>query len=164
MLTSMAIVSIILFILAFIFTWRYVQDDIIGWVCATIVRRSIQYCHRNHAKRIILIRHGESEGNKNENVYANVPDHAIGLTDKGCEQSRLCGERLKQIIDSDESIMFYYSPFRRSKQTCEIISQAFSKKQLIRLREDPRIREQEWSVLSDQFDLLDLFMMSSIQG
>ena len=38
------------------------------------------------ARRIILIRHGESEGNKDEQAYVHTPDWRIALTDKVCDQ------------------------------------------------------------------------------
>jgi hypothetical protein len=33
--------------------------------------------------RIIIVRHGESEGNVDESAYARLPDWQINLTDKG---------------------------------------------------------------------------------
>ena len=40
----------------------------------------------NRPKRIILIRHAESEGNVDETVYQRKPDHRIELTEKGKQQ------------------------------------------------------------------------------
>ena len=44
-------------------------------------------------KRIILIRHGESEANVNPHLFASVPDYAIELTEKGREQALNAGKR-----------------------------------------------------------------------
>ena len=109
-----------------------------------VVTRSKKYRAHQHAKRIILIRHGESEGNRNVDIYATVPDHAIGLTDRGREQARQCGQKLRQLMGDDETCTFYVSPFHRSKETCEYISKAFPEEKIRKIREDPRIREQEW--------------------
>ena len=61
------------------------------------------------AKRIILIRHGESEGNVNENAYVTTPDWRIGITARGQEQSREAGRQLAALV-KDEPVMFYVSP------------------------------------------------------
>ena len=42
--------------------------------------------HIHRAKRIILIRHGESEGNVDESAYVNTADWQIRLTQKGKDQ------------------------------------------------------------------------------
>lgn len=47
-------------------------------------------------RRIILVRHGESEGNVDESVYTRVPDPKIGLTNRGKVQAEQCGERIKR--------------------------------------------------------------------
>jgi hypothetical protein len=49
-------------------------------------------------KRIILVRHGESVGNVNEEAYATTPDWAIPLTQNGKNQARRLGSQLEEII------------------------------------------------------------------
>ncbi len=44
--------------------------------------------------RIILIRHGESEGNINRSIYAERPDYSLELSEKGKEQAREAGRHL----------------------------------------------------------------------
>ena len=39
-------------------------------------------------KRLILVRHGESEGNVDPLIYASVADNALHLTDRGWLQAR----------------------------------------------------------------------------
>ena len=34
-------------------------------------------------KRIVLVRHGESQGNVDDTIYETVPDHALSLTPQG---------------------------------------------------------------------------------
>jgi len=75
--------------------------------------------------RIILVRHGESEGNLDESVYTRTPDAHISLTQRGKDQAIEAGKKLKEEVINggpDESIYVYLSPYLRSKQTYEGIS------------------------------------------
>ena len=75
--------------------------------------------------RIILVRHGESEGNLDESVYSRTPDAHISLTQLGKNQATEVGKRLKEEVintNPDETIYVYLSPYLRSKQTYEEIS------------------------------------------
>ena len=36
-------------------------------------------------QNIILIRHGQSHGNLNKEIYKSIPDYALELTDEGIE-------------------------------------------------------------------------------
>ena len=75
--------------------------------------------------RIILVRHGESEGNLDESVYRRTPDALISLTQLGKRQAVEAGEKLKEEVINGglaESIYVYLSPYLRSKQTYEEIS------------------------------------------
>lgn len=103
-------------------------------------------------KRIILIRHGESEANVNAHLFASVPDYAIELTEEGHKQAIEAGKRLKELV-ADESLYFYVSPFWRTRSTFEDIAQAFPRQQF-QYSEEPRLREQEWGYLrcNEDFD------------
>jgi broad specificity phosphatase PhoE len=59
--------------------------------------------------RIILIRHGESEGNVNKGIYAEKPDYALDLTEEGIKQAHYAGAQLKQLL-KEETAFFYVSP------------------------------------------------------
>jgi broad specificity phosphatase PhoE len=96
-------------------------------------------------KRIILIRHGESESNVNRNILATKPDFAVNLTDKGKGQALEAGLKVKALVDEVSligRIWFYCSPFYRTRQTCQGLTKSFEaiKTKVI---EDPRLREQE---------------------
>ena len=100
-------------------------------------------------KRIILIRHGESQGNVDKTIYSKIPDYAIYLTDKGKDQAREAGKKIKEIIHS-ESYGCYYSPYFRARQTMEesfffINDGYFTNRNLSFKKEEVRIREQEYS-------------------
>lgn len=103
-------------------------------------------------KRIILIRHGESEANMDKYMFANIPDYTIELTAHGMEQAREAGIKLKALVN-DESLYFYVSPFWRTRSTFEQIAAAFPREQF-HYSEEPRLREQEWGYLrcNDDFD------------
>lgn len=125
------------------------RTDLFDRICSEIISHSKLYRSRHRPKRIILIRHGESEGNLDSHVYSTTPDHAIGLSKKGRDQARRCGKELMKLLGPKESIMCFVSPFRRSKETCDLICDAFAQKNIIKIREDPRIREQEWGNFQD---------------
>lgn len=93
--------------------------------------------------RIILIRHGESEGNVNKKIYTQKPDHALNLTHKGQQQAIEAGQKLGTLL-GNESVCFYTSPFYRARQTCDFIKD-FMGSNKIWFKEDPRLREQEWA-------------------
>ena len=99
-------------------------------------------------KRIILIRHGESEGNSNSGIYKLKPDYTLELTPKGLSQADTAGKELKSIL-KEESAFFYVSPFWRTRSTFEQIVYHFPGEQF-RFIEDPRLREQEWGHLRSE--------------
>lgn len=98
-------------------------------------------------KRIILIRHGESEGNVDKKMYNQKPDYSLELTQKGLNQALEAGKKLKEIV-TDESLFFYVSPMWRTRSTFEQIAKGLGRKDFTYL-EEPRIREQEWGHLRD---------------
>lgn len=91
-------------------------------------------------KNIVLIRHGESVGNVDKEIYKTIPDYALQLTDKGKQQAIDAGNNIKLLIGSD-SVKFYISPFWRTRQTYEGLAKSFPASVPY---EDPRLREQEW--------------------
>jgi len=110
--------------------------------------------HHNYhkPKRIFLIRHGESEGNVNPNIYSVKPDNKIELTKLGLEQADEAGKKLKEII-GDESVIFMISPYKRSVQTFEKIAAHFGGKEHVVVKEDPRLREQDFGNFQDPNDM-----------
>jgi len=95
--------------------------------------------------RIILIRHGESQGNVDKNIYSQVPDYALELTESGNAQAFEAGKLLKDSL-KDETMYFYISPLWRTRSTFEQLTKSLAKTKL-RFIEEPRIREQEWGHL-----------------
>lgn len=100
---------------------------------------------------ILLVRHGESESNKDKKVNENIPNHLIPLTEKGRQQARLAGIEILKLLNTDDEaivsdiekeqsiqeddriplvqhykrvkstkdtdIVFYTSPYRRTRET-----------------------------------------------
>lgn len=93
--------------------------------------------------RIILVRHGQSEGNLSKKVYETTPDYALHLTDQGRKQAHDVGKELKQLVGG-ERVKFYVSPFWRTRETHLEIEKWFEPWQVDKTYEDPRLREQEW--------------------
>jgi broad specificity phosphatase PhoE len=104
---------------------------------------------------IYLIRHGESEGNIDSVLYEHIPDWKINLTEKGKQQAIEVGKRLladyqssisKLSLETSMNLLFrpdfiiYSSPWYRARETTALIGNSIKAK----IREDPRLREQEW--------------------
>lgn len=104
-------------------------------------------------KRIILVRHGESMGNVDETIYSRVPDPQIRLTDRGREQAKEAGQRLRGLMEEADGenyqVVFYMSPYMRSKQTCKEIVQQFPRDKVAGLREEVQLREQDFGNFQD---------------
>ncbi|XP_047337252.1 phosphoglycerate mutase-like protein AT74H [Impatiens glandulifera] len=100
-------------------------------------------------KRIILIRHGESQGNRDNSAYTAWPDHKIPLTQNGLNQARIAGRQILRVISDDGesnnwNVYFYVSPYDRARSTLREIGRAFKREQIIGVREECRIREQDF--------------------
>lgn len=94
--------------------------------------------------RIILLRHGESQGNVDPTVFRYTPDYKVSLTELGRMQSAVAGDMLNNIISDDETIRIYCSPYYRTRETLKNV-QTTLKRTVIHTEFDPRIREREWS-------------------
>lgn len=91
---------------------------------------------------IFLVRHGQSEGNVNKEIYTEKPDYTVELTDKGKQQAQNVGKELAKIISPEEHIQIYCSPLWRTRQTFLEIEKTYKN---YHYYEDSRLREQEWS-------------------
>ncbi|XP_009385739.2 phosphoglycerate mutase-like protein AT74H isoform X1 [Musa acuminata AAA Group] len=105
-------------------------------------------------RRIILVRHGQSEGNVDESVYTRVPDPKIGLTPKGWRDAEECGLRIRDLVAGDGAddwkVYFYVSPYRRTLETLRGLGKAFERSRIAGVREEPRVREQDFGNFQDR--------------
>ncbi|KAK7391966.1 hypothetical protein VNO78_20391 [Psophocarpus tetragonolobus] len=100
-------------------------------------------------KRIILMRHGESHGNLDTAAYTRIPDNKIELTEEGIGQARRGGEELRRVIGGegcspDWRVQFYVSPYARTRSTLRELGRSFPRNRIIGVREESRIREQDF--------------------
>ncbi|KAI8964958.1 phosphoglycerate mutase-like protein [Daldinia sp. FL1419] len=102
---------------------------------------------------IILIRHAQSEGNKNREIHQTIPDHRVKLTQDGWQQARDAGRRLRDMLRPDDTLQFYTSPYRRTRETTEGILETLTsddpdpspfKRANMKVYEEPRLREQDF--------------------
>ncbi|KAK9292976.1 hypothetical protein L1049_020958 [Liquidambar formosana] len=106
--------------------------------------------HKALPKRIILVRHGESQGNLDGSAYTTTPDNKIPLTQLGKAQAKLAGEKIRRVISGDDhnnpnwKVCFYVSPYERTRSTLREIGRSFSKKRVLGVREECRVREQDF--------------------
>lgn len=75
--------------------------------------------------RIILIRHGESQGNVDVTAYSHIPDNRMPLSQKGRKQAHAAGRSLRQYIGHDETVRFFLSPYKRTRETFEHIMESW---------------------------------------
>eukprot|EP00928_Gymnodinium_smaydae_P087968 TRINITY_DN72130_c0_g1_i1.p1 TRINITY_DN72130_c0_g1~~TRINITY_DN72130_c0_g1_i1.p1 ORF type:complete len:406 (+),score=71.47 TRINITY_DN72130_c0_g1_i1:49-1218(+) len=128
-----------------------------------VTRRSSFFweSQRNRPKRLIFIRHGESEANVDREITRFVPDHMLHLTEKGRNQALDAGRRLRELV-GEESIKFIVSPYVRTRETFNGIKHAWGDKKLP-MRVDVRIREQEFGNL-DSPDMKKLHQLKKKFG
>ena len=93
-------------------------------------------------KRIILVRHGESEANVDPTVYARVPDWQIALTEKGIAQAREVGRKIVGLI-GDGAFGVFSSPYVRTEQTKNAMLEEIGREPVFDYQ-DPTLREQEY--------------------
>ncbi|KAL6236891.1 hypothetical protein BDW75DRAFT_98467 [Aspergillus navahoensis] len=102
---------------------------------------------------IILIRHAQSEGNKNREIHQTIPDHRVKLTPEGHRQAKEAGTRLRGLLRPDDTIHFFTSPYRRTRETTEGILESLTAdtpspspfpRHTIKVYEEPRLREQDF--------------------
>lgn len=105
--------------------------------------------------RIFLVRHGESEGNVNSDIYETVMDHDIKLTSKGKMQAIDLGKKIHKIC-KERDLFVFVSPYRRTRETWDSIRLGLNRNNL-ELEIDPRIREQEHKIFKNAQDRLNIF-------
>lgn len=100
--------------------------------------------------KIVLIRHGQSQGNVDHNIYLTTNDANVNLTDLGEDQATKVGITLKNLLKKDKTHIFV-SPYKRTKQTWEKISNQLDNE--FKPVFTPIIREQEYKVFKDETEM-----------
>jgi phosphohistidine phosphatase SixA len=113
---------------------------------------SYEECKRKRLPGVvILVRHGESEGNIDVTQWWMKPDNKILLTPKGREQAVLVGQRIENIFQHHEHelgtsinrVHIHASPFERTMETARLARLSFEHR-VVRQNVCPRLREQEF--------------------
>jgi broad specificity phosphatase PhoE len=113
-------------------------------------------------KRILLVRHAQSKGNVNPVEYYANPAFTLEITDKGKDQAYQAGQKLKDII-GNETIRFVNSPLWRTRSTLEIVAKYFDSNRYW-VREDARLRTQEWGAFRTQLQNEALMKVRNAEG
>ncbi|KAI5968942.1 hypothetical protein KGF57_000057 [Candida theae] len=100
---------------------------------------------------------GKPTSNCDKSVNSNTPNHLVPLTTKGHHQSLEAGKALAKFVHhqavqdssnrrSRKTIMFYTSPYRRTRETCQNIIEGIKDEPGIeyRVQEETRMREQDF--------------------
>ena len=90
-------------------------------------------------RRIILVRHGQSEGNADQMAYSRTQDYKLNLTETGREEAKNAGRKISDLIGK-EGLYVYVSPYFRTRQTYDEISKSVSHN-VTQTTEDPRSEE-----------------------
>lgn len=185
---------------------------------------------------IVLIRHGESESNRDKSINQYTPNHMIPLTTTGWAQARATGAQLLKILNVDDesiverlvekyhvsggtlpiqgyarlnhtkdtNVVFYTSPYKRTRQTLKGILDVFDEYNALnsgvklphsqcyepevprqagvwgvahpkecrrerhyieyRVKDDPRIREQDFGNFQETHSMKELMQKRSTYG
>ena len=105
-------------------------------------------------ERIILLRHGESEANIDPSILGHKPDNMVELTERGREQARAAGLRIKKLLgpaaDGNSPVAtVVLSPFERTQQTLCCLLETLGETAVREVHVDSRVREQEFGNLQN---------------
>ena len=90
---------------------------------------------------------------ENREIHQTIPDHRVKLTQDGWGQARDAGRRLRALLQPDDTIQFFTSPYRRTRETTEGILETLTsddpeptpfRRDEIKVYEEPRLREQDF--------------------
>jgi broad specificity phosphatase PhoE len=90
-------------------------------------------------QHLYIIRHGESAANLDHGLRVTMPDHLVPLSSLGEQQCLALGQHLGLHLSGQFTI--WTSPYARARATTALFSQTLHN---FTVREDVRLREQEW--------------------
>jgi uncharacterized phosphatase len=91
--------------------------------------------HRTRPGRVLLVRHGESEGNR---LRQFSRDNGIDLTERGVAQARAAGAEIRERFAPTRMIA---SPYHRTRRTAGLIAETLGHSSPIEI--EPALRERE---------------------
>ncbi len=105
---------------------------------------------RANQRSSLLTKHPPAE---NRDIHQTIPDHRVKLTSDGWQQAYDAGRRLRTLLRADDTLQFFTSPYRRTRETTEGILATLTsddpapsafKRDNIKVYEEPRLREQDF--------------------
>ena len=112
--------------------------------CALLVpQRARAYEQKPPASRVILIRHGESEGNVNFDIYRSTPDARIHLTKKGWTQAHEAGRLLGAMLGDSARVRVVCSPYVRTRETLSGVTAGWDRLRHAPTAIEPRVAEMD---------------------
>jgi broad specificity phosphatase PhoE len=90
---------------------------------------------------------------ENRDIHQTIPDHRVKLTPEGWTQAYEAGRRLRSLLRADDTLHFFTSPYRRTRETTEGILSTLTSdepspsafpRHSIKVYEEPRLREQDF--------------------
>lgn len=100
---------------------------------------------------IFLVRHAQSEANVNYKELHSKTNIGIALTTDGLIQAHQTGKFLSNKIDTQQSLKVWNSPYKRTRQTSEIIKSYFAPNSFIE-EESIHLAERQFGLVDDVAD------------
>lgn len=113
-------------------------------------------------KRILLVRHAQSQANVDLGHYETIPDYAFTITEKGETQALEAVKAIKNII-GDDKLVAYVSPYRRTHMTFAGICQSIGDN-VVTSYEEPRVREQDFGHFQTESEFVSAYRQSVKYG
>lgn len=104
-----------------------------------------------------------------EKIFGVKSDYKIPLTEAGMEQAEEAGREILDIVSEkgkskNWNVYFYVSPYARTRQTLKGIGKAFPKNRVIGVKEECRVREQDFGNFQDFEKMRELKEIRSRYG
>ena len=99
-------------------------------------------------ENVMVIRHGESEDDINPELKSLIGNAEVGLTEQGILQVEKIAEQIEADCRDFEKITLYVSPFKRAKETGEIILRKLNDRR-ISLVVEPSLRALDMGNISN---------------
>lgn len=94
-------------------------------------------------KQIILVRHGESLEDINNDIYAEIADNDIPLTKNGIYQVVKCSEEISKIISYNKVYIFHGSA-KRVTQSAQILEKELGTSHNVLVQKSDLLKKQDW--------------------
>eukprot|EP00300_Choanocystis_sp_HF-7_P006303 c14615_g1_i3.p1 GENE.c14615_g1_i3~~c14615_g1_i3.p1 ORF type:complete len:194 (-),score=36.97 c14615_g1_i3:21-602(-) len=107
-------------------------------------------------RKILLVRHGQSEPNLGSNTSGSRPDHALRLTRQGRGMAEAAGVAIRKTLEMDadfkdsptKSIQMWLSPYQQTRETAVGILHGLGDlKGHVTVRESTLLADQDWGLL-----------------